>query len=313
MADNSKSVAKDFFLWIAAIAALYVSVISMVALLFEYIDRIFGDPLSFGFDPFSTGVRVAIASLIIVFPLYVWFTRILNKDIRSNPEKRDLWMRRWLLVLTLFVTGVTMVVDLIVLINAFLSGEEFTAAFALKVLAVLVVAGGVFLYYLNDIRGTWERKERESSAIGWIVSALVLAAVAAGFFIVGSPQEQRALRFDSERVSALQNIQFQVLDYYQRTGALPESLDALDDPLRGGFIPTDPETGEDYEYSIVNARGLVFELCATFSTDSQEGAKVSALELSPRDPFGGAHWEHTAERTCFARTIDPKLYPVLER
>jgi hypothetical protein len=305
--------ARDFFLWLAAVAALYVSIISMIALVFEYINRLVGEPFIYT-DPFSTGIRIAMASLIIIFPLYVLFTRMLNKDIRRNPEKKELWVRRWLLVLTLFIAGATMVIDLIVLLNRFLGGEVITTAFLLKVLAVLIVAGGAFLYYLHDIKGTWEKKERQSVMIGWIVGSIVLVTIVSGFFIVGSPQTLRDLRYDQERVSALQNLQYQVLNHWQRTERLPESLASMEDPLSGFIVPVDPETGEPYEYSILNNAALTFELCAIFNRASGEleGADVQPKPVI-RDPFGNAHWQHDAGRQCFERTIDPELYPVIDR
>ena len=134
---------KDFFLWVAAIAALYASAVSLLALWFAYIDRLIGTVNPY-MDPFSTGMRIAVAALIIIFPLYLFFTRILHTDIRRNAEKRELWIRRWLLMLTLFGAGLTMVIDLIILLNTFLGGEELTMAFLLKVASVLVVVGGVF-------------------------------------------------------------------------------------------------------------------------------------------------------------------------
>jgi hypothetical protein len=80
-------------------------------------------------------MRWAIASLVIVFPVYVWVTHRLNNDLEVNPEKRGLWIRKWLMYLTLALASVALVIDLIALVNEFLSGE-FTTTFLLKVLAV---------------------------------------------------------------------------------------------------------------------------------------------------------------------------------
>ena len=78
-------------------AALYTSVVSILTLYFQYIDRAFPDALVAYVDPYSSAIRFAIASLIVVTPLYVYLTRRINSDIRSMPEKRDLWVRRWLI------------------------------------------------------------------------------------------------------------------------------------------------------------------------------------------------------------------------
>ena len=83
--------AKDFFLWLGAMVALYVSTISLVLLSHQYINVWFPDVAR---EPYGSGasgtIRFAIASLIVFFPLYVWLTRLLHQDIRRVPEKKDL-------------------------------------------------------------------------------------------------------------------------------------------------------------------------------------------------------------------------------
>jgi hypothetical protein len=305
---ESKTTPKDFFLWLGAISALYVSAVSLLMLFFEYIDKLFADPLETYVDPFSGQIRFAIASLIIIFPLYLYLTRILNKGIRANALKKEIWVRRWLIYFTLFAAGLTIVIDLIVLINTFLGGEELTTAFLLKVLSILVVIGGAFYYYLQDIKGRWEVNEKLSKTIGGLVSLVVIASVVGGFFIMGTPQEQRALRFDQDRVYHLQDLQRNLTTYYQQKEVLPERLEDLEDPLIGFYLPVDPETEKEYDYS--KTGDLTFELCATFNTESKESKNVNRRP----DYYGfdsSISWEHKAGHTCFERTIDPDKFPQL--
>ncbi len=312
---------KDFFLWVAATVALYVSTISLLALWFEFIDRMWAQSDPYGYvDPYSAGIRIAVASLIVIFPLYVYFMRLLHTDIRLHREKRELWVRKWVLGATLFIAGLTMVVELIVLINAFLGGEELTTAFLLKVLSVFVVVGGAFMYYLYEARGTWERKERESKGIALGVALVVLASIIGAFFFMGSPSEQRARRYDAQRISDLQSIQWSITDYWQRKEALPATLDEMKDPLSGTLIPTDPEEDMGYVYEYiptgVTPSGVaVFELCATFArADLEDSQGVS----KPRGDMyymdvSSEYWQHDAGRVCFKREIDPEKYPPYEK
>ena len=308
MTEKMKVTPKDFFLWLTAMGALYFSVGSFIALSFEYIEKLVGIGSVVGYDPYSGGIRFAIASLVVLFPVYIALTRMLNQDIRRNPEKKDLWVRRWVVFLTIFASGVALIVDLIVLINAFLGGEELTAAFLLKVLTVFIVFSGVFYYYLQDIRGAWEKNERASKMIGIGVSLALLLAIASGFFIMGSPQTQRLLRYDQQRIEDLRSIQSQVTDYYRTAEKLPESLATLQDPLAGGYIQNDPETGASYEYNVLAP--LRFELCATFNLPLPEfevGSTIDRNDWRVRDAQQTAtEWPHGAGRTCFERTIDPE-------
>ena len=143
------------------------------------------------------------------------------------------------------------------------------------------------------------------------VVTVVAASIVAGFFIVGSPFEERVRRFDDRRVSDLQNIQSEIINYWISKGSLPGTLSDIRDDIRGITIPKDPETGAEYEYT---ARGnLTFALCATFSRASE--TMNSSTPKPIMDPYYrggvpaiGENWEHNEGRVCFERTIDPDIY-----
>lgn len=308
---QSKSTAKDFFFFLSGFVTLYVSAISLISLLFSIINKAFPDSLSYSYyygaeDIYSGGMRLAIASLIIIFPLYLVIASYLNRYLRSNPDKRDFAPRKWLTYLTIFVTGIAVAVDLVTLVNTFLGGE-ITIRFILKVLAVLVVAGAVFWYYLYDLRKSFlSDMPNRSRLLVSIASVFVLAALVTGFALAGSPMKARALRFDARRTGDLQSIQSQILyGYWQQKGELPEKIDDLDNPLWNNFnLPKDPETGKDYVYKKTGA--LSFELCATYELASP---RTTATTIMNPDMD---NWQHEAGNACFARTVDPKLFPVVE-
>ena len=83
-----KTTPKDFFVFIGAMVALYVSAVSLLNLLFEIINASFPDALNFSYDNFSSGMRWSIASLLIVFPLYIFLSWFINKDLATNPLKK---------------------------------------------------------------------------------------------------------------------------------------------------------------------------------------------------------------------------------
>jgi len=153
-AGHKKSSPKDVFLHLLAIITLYVSAGSFVSLLFQYINIYFPDPLDQGYYTLAgayQAVRFAVASLIVMFPAYVITTRFLNQSYKTEPEKRNLRVRRWLVYFTLFAAGLIMLGDLVTLIYNFLNGD-LTTRFALKILTVLIVAWSVFWYYFRDLR-----------------------------------------------------------------------------------------------------------------------------------------------------------------
>jgi len=303
MSDAPKSTPRDVFSYLLATAMLYVAVISFLTLLFQYINIWLPDQLDFFMSGSTSATQRSTASLIVVWPVYILMTWLLGKDIKLNIEKSEIKARKWLLYLTLFISAIIIIVDLITLIFNFLGGE-LSLRFGLKVLVVLLVAAGVFGYYLWDIRRDRSKSSQLPKLAAWISSGVILASIVAGFFIVGSPAKQRQIRFDQQRVEDLQVIQSQVLNFWQQKAALPDQLAELEDDISGWQAPLDPETDEPYEYQALG--DLDFKLCAYFSTQSKVQNMSPKERFSPRG-FSG-NFEHGIGRECFTRTIDPELY-----
>ena len=312
--SQSKVTPKDFFLYLGMMVALYVSVGSLLKLLFDIINTVYPDALSgsYYYDPYSTAMRLAIASLIIVFPIYLWISYYLSKQVRRDESKKNLWIRKWLIYLTLFIAGVVIVGDLIVLINIFLNGE-ITTRFVLKVLAVLLVAGSVFGGY-----GYIVKVDRPKAKVvnTLLISTLiiVLLSIIGGFMVIGSPVTARKIKFDSERVSNLQNLQWRIVEYWQAKGNLPAELSLIEDSISGFRLPLDPVTDLTYQYQITGP--LSFELCADFALANNSKSDSIYSEARPiyimdkSNPFidGGENWQHESGQSCFTRTIDPDFY-----
>lgn len=314
--DKPKVTPKDFFVWAGAMIALYMSVFALVSLLFDYINYVYPDALNTYVDAYSGSMRYSIASLIVLFPLLLVLMRLIRHDIAHDHTKKDIWVRRWFLVLTVFVAGATIAIDLITLVNYFLGGEV-TMRFILKVLVVLLVAGGGLLHFLADIRGYWIRFPEKAGLVGWGAGIVIIASITSGFFIMGSPGQIRLYRFDDQKVGDITNIQWQIVNYYQQKEKLPATLAELADPISGFTIPTDPQTGEQYRYEQVDS--LTFKLCATFNAGTQPGMVHRYSKTIPADFPGGPSdlenqtWYHDSGEYCFTRTIDPERYPPFKK
>jgi len=308
--DKPKVTPKDFFLWIAAMVALYVSVFAFINLLFDYINYAFPDILNGYLDPYSSSMRFEIASIIVLFPVFLVLMRLIRNDIAANPVKKDLWVRRWVLFITVFVAGATVIGDLITLINYFLGGEV-TTRFILKVVVVLLVSGGAFLHFLADIRGYWVQYPGRARTLGYAVGVLVLAAIVSGFFIMGSPNDIRMYRFDDRKVGDLTNIQYQIVTYWQQKEKLPAKLEDLADPISGMNVPVDPQTSEPYKYVVKGT--MSFDLCANFNAVNQPNSLRNqypvAKTIYPDGLVMEDSWQHGVGEVCFNRTIDPERYP----
>lgn len=288
--ENSRTSAKDFFLHLGMMVSLYAVTIAFINLLFRVIDRAFPDMITNGYY-WSQGSEISmpVATLIIVFPIFLILSKFVHKSYIESPDKKNLSIRKWLTYITLFIAGIILAGDLVAVLYSFLDGQDLTAAFMLKALTVLLVSGAVFGYYLQDIREGVSAKGRKV----WVavVSLVILVAIVLGFAVIGSPKTQRLLRMDQETIYSLDNANWQVINYWQTNGVIPQSMPGL------------PE-GLDY----INTGSMTYQLCANFNKANQY-TNNSEAAYGPKMGMGMNDWSHTAGYQCFEREIDPIAYP----
>lgn len=151
--------ARDAFLHLVAFTALYSSAISLVLLFFTYIEFWFPDPAmrssAYELEFALSGIRAELATLIVSYPLFLLTWSYLLGEIRRVPEKAKSGVRRWLSFLSLFVGAVTIMTDVICVVYYLVEGD-LTVRFLLKVLALLVITGSIFLYLSLVLRSESE-------------------------------------------------------------------------------------------------------------------------------------------------------------
>jgi hypothetical protein len=123
------------------------------------------------------------------------------------------------------------------------------------------------------------------------VSVVMLAAVAAGLWINGTPGYQRMRAQDERRASLLMGLATLLEEQVSRYGKLPESLAEI--AVESERL--DPVTKAPFDYT---HKGTDYRLCAVFATSGDVGPSA---EL----PFR----QHAAGHVCFDRSADVKEAP----
>jgi hypothetical protein len=304
--DKTKTTAKDFFVYLGIIIGLYVSSVSFLVLVFQIINKTF--PLSgeylYGYEQ---AIRSSLSALIIFFPAFIYLLWLANKDLKINPDKKDVWVRRWMIFLTLFIAGLTIAIDLTTLIYRFLGAEDLTLRFFLKVFFVLAVAITIFRSTLYDLRRNTFEADKKVNVGTYIVSTIVILVVVFGIITIGSPAKQKAKQLDETRVSNLMSIQSEIVyTHWQNKGDIPANLNELNNPINSFVVPKDPITGENYEYKKISKN--IFEICANFETKNiveNETKRVTKIYY-----IDNKNWQHNSGRYCFTRNIDEEIYKV---
>lgn len=295
--------AREAFLYLVSFIALYVTAISFGILVFGLIDYSFPDALDSrdGFSP--EGGATAIASVIVAFPLYLFLTRWLGRQVAADPERRQSLVRRWLTYLTLVVGAGIILGDLIALLANVLTGDP-TLRFALKAVSILAITSCVFGYYVSDMRQT--ESVAATPVSSWPIRALlavvvlvVVGCIAYALTLTGSPGSQRDTRLDRERASHLSNIADNIDLYWDLNEELPVDLADMSGPRYWLDRIHDPETGRPYEYR--PSDGAQYELCAVFSADTAD------RDREPR--FSERAWAHPTGRHCFELEAEASTGP----
>lgn len=100
-------------------------------------------------------------------------------------------------------------------------------------------------------------------ALGLGVAGIVAAAIAGGLATVGGPRTARLERFDERRARDLPQLVRLIEHHRAENGNLPDSLAAVEPRLPADVSARDPQTGDLYEYDVLEAGR--FRLCATLA------------------------------------------------
>lgn len=289
--------AREAFFHLLAFASLYTTIVSLIILFFTYINRLLPDSsellYAYSGDYDMSGIRWGMAAVIVTFPIFLWVSRLLIREMREHPERAWSGIRRWLTYLTLFVTAMAMIGDGITLLFYLLDGE-LSARFLLKVVVVLLLTGLTFVYYFVSLKSRTQKPGASMhKSFGMVASAITLLALVWGFFIAGSPMYGRDVRFDERRVADFQTISSEIRNIVYDNKAwdenakpvkpIPATLDGVAaDASFQKVQTTDPETGSPYEYTVTGKN--TYELCATFSQQRDQPDIM---------------WNHPAGRYCY--------------
>lgn len=289
------STPKNFILQLGSLIALYVSVTSLLILIFNVTNLKFPDEIAYYYENESArqAVRNSIAMLFVFFPTYLVFTRLSNQDRRKFSQGEYSTFAKWLVYISILGGILVLLGDLVILINFFLNGE-ITTRFLVKVFALVAVVGITLSYYILDVRGYFKKRVVTSLYFATGSILLVITSLLFGYSYIETPSEVREIRFDEQQVTDLQNIYWAFNEYYLANNMLPDSISTayVDSPA-----PKAPTGREPYQFRIIDE--VSYELCASFVAPSPDIDR-SSVPMSEKN----YRWDHGQGEKCFLRTIE---------
>jgi len=283
----SQNNAKSAFFYFLILISLGFVTIGAGQVLFSSISSAFPESNDYGVQGL---LRFGLSSVLVAAPVLWLLTRAVNSGLEKKDFSADSIVRRWLTYGILLVASIVAISDLVATLNAYLSGE-LSIRFALKAMTIFGISGFVLSYYSFDLRRKDFKKDWRIKTFHRAFLVAVATILVIGFTNAKSPTEMRKLRFDSERVSDLQQISYKINDFYSENEKLPAGLSELD--LFESEMQ-DPETKNQYDYR--PGEGYSYELCATF-----------LLPLEKREDSSrwiDAEWKHPAGEHCFSRELE---------
>ena len=299
--------AREAFFHLLSFAALYTMVISLSVLFFQYLNKVFDDPAleiwQSAID--EQQVRWSMSAVIVAFPVLIWMTRIIQKEMKKHPEKSWSALRRWLTYITLFIAAFAIGIDVITLLS-YLLGGSLSVRFVSKVFTVLVLAGLTFSYYFQALKIPANAKKMKTINKSYfsIASVIILIAIVWGIILVGSPMAERSEKFDERRIEDLQTINREIRNIVY-DGEVPYGIEekapsypvpkSLEEVVEKAHYERpdimDPKTGVPYTYNALSSTR--FELCTVFEKERDERYEV--------------FWNHGPGEKCFKFNVRENL------
>lgn len=140
--------ARDFFIYALTFGVLIFGAGHLISLFHALIDLMYNGPDRY--RPYGQ-IRWAMAVLIVTAPTYLWLTIRERGKLAADPSLYRSAIRKWLIYITLLIAASVLLVDLVATIYALLNGD-LSVQFLMKTAVIAGVAGGIFMFYLNDIR-----------------------------------------------------------------------------------------------------------------------------------------------------------------
>ena len=143
--------ARDAFYYLLNFITLGFWTVALGQIFFQLIAYWIPDPAASAYyGSLRDNIAWQVATVIVAFPVFLYVHSIIQRELRNRTDLYDSGVRRWLTYLALVIAALIVLSDAAWVIEALIRGD-LTLRFILDSVVLLVLGGGVFVYYLRTM------------------------------------------------------------------------------------------------------------------------------------------------------------------
>jgi hypothetical protein len=143
--------ARDAFYYLLNFITLAFWTIALGQIFYMLIERRFPDALdAASMSSIRDEIAGQLAAVIVTFPAFLVVHSLIQRQLQKRPDLYYSPVRRWLTYVALVLAAIVLLADTVWFVTSLLQGQ-LSVRFALDSLVLLVLGGGVFLYYLTTM------------------------------------------------------------------------------------------------------------------------------------------------------------------
>ncbi len=318
---------KNIFLYLTAFITLGYDVWHFLSVIFSAIDKKIPDILDSTYNYYSSyandSFRFSVASLIVMFPLYVLVSWYINRQIEKNKMDAESKIRHAMIWATMLITVLSIAGSLVSIIYNYLGGE-LSNRFVYKALSVTLVSIVIGVYYYYTLNRDYKIKTNTPVVVGTLALVAVLLICIYCISIVDSPAMARNKKLDENSLSNLHEIEYAISIYQTEKGSLPDDIKYITASFSQSFNPDviyfpeaiadsytlDPNTNKVYKYKVIKNGVAIkngtatstYELCPMFVSEMAQkndpySNKTYNYNMNP-------HTSHKIGEMCYKVTLE---------
>ncbi len=167
---------KDSTYYFGMFLSLSYNVYALLYIVFSAIDKHFYPVMYSYTNGLPADLAMMIATLVVFYPLYLFFSYGIAGELKKNLLKKELSLRKATIYITIVVTALTIIGVIITTIYTFLMGG-IAMAFILKALVALFVSLLLFSYFYYSLN-------RDYSVFSPVPNMLVFIATIVVFGLI---------------------------------------------------------------------------------------------------------------------------------